>query len=107
MKKTLLFYSYHFKRLEDLIFFSKNFDAQFNILFVIPEHSYIPLLKKNKINYVCLHCINKNPFFSIKIPDALNKNRYISKFIIQSKYTSIGQMLQLTIRLMVPLMGLK
>jgi len=86
-KKTIVFYAYMTKRLEELIDFAKYFENDFKILFLIKDDIDRVYLDKTNIDYVCLHCNNYVKPFSLKLLD----NKYIAKFLNSITHLSIGQ----------------
>lgn len=79
------------KRLEDLILFSKYISNEFNIIFIIYDKSYIPLLELNDIDYIYGYSYYSSNNIQKKIITKIIKNRLIQKQLISMRKYSIGQ----------------
>lgn len=88
-KPTIAIHSYSLERLDDTINFANILKNYFSVLFIIENDSFIPSLKKAKMNYFCIHCNKKNR----SLIHILTKNQFIFNLLIKLRKFSIGHYL--------------
>jgi hypothetical protein len=80
-------------RVEDLVNLAIKIKDEFEVLFIVQDDTFCPLLIKNNIKYICLHCKEDEYYVSKSISQRLIRNKSIGKFLNKIKPLSIGQLI--------------
>lgn len=92
-KTTILFHPYMAPRVENLVVLANELKSAFNILFIVPDESYTPLLIENHLEYICIHCKSSKFYHNQSFSQRLIRNPYTSKILNWIKPFSIGQLI--------------
>ncbi|WP_044419399.1 hypothetical protein [Halarcobacter anaerophilus] len=92
-KKTILFHPYMALRVQDLVNLAIKIRDEFNILFLVADENYTPLLKKNDIDFICLHCKKSKRFIKKSFSQRIIRSKILGKLLNFIKPSSIGQII--------------